>query len=165
MNEDGAIQNIESEVADYNCCMSDEDACRLAKIALELDKEMNSALDIEFALTREGDIKILQARPVTTFFNWTDWELEHEFDTAKPSTKDISTRGNLGEVFPGAATPLTISTVIKTLDLALAQNCVPKSCARSYVSHTTSWLAVISQQPFLNVVDGIHKYPDSFPIQ
>ena len=34
---------------------------------------MHIYLDIEFALTREGDIKILQARPVTTFFNWTDW--------------------------------------------------------------------------------------------
>ena len=67
-------------------------------------------------------MKILQARPVTTFFSWTDWELEHEFDTAMPSYKEINTRGN-----PGAATPLMISSVIKPLDLAIVQACVPKS--------------------------------------
>ena len=72
-------------------------------------------------------MKILQARPVTTFFSWTDWELEHEFDTAMPSNKEINTRGNLGEAFLGAATPLMISSVIKPFDLAIAQACVPKS--------------------------------------
>ena len=91
------------------------------------DWKLNCALVIEFALTGAGDLKILQARPVTTFFSWTDCELEHEFDTAMPSNMEINTRGNLGEVFPGAATPLTISSVIKPLDLAIAQACVPKS--------------------------------------
>ena len=160
MSDDGNMEEIRSVEEDGTCCLTDDQAYRLAKLATGLDQQMNCALDIEFALTDSGDIKILQARPVTTFFSWTDWELEHEFDTAKPSKKDISTRGNLGEVFPGAATPLTTSSVIKTLDLAIAQGSVPKSDERSYVSHTNTWVSVISQQAFLNVLDGIHKYPE-----
>ena len=126
MKDDGDIEEIKTSAKNDKFCLSEAQACRLAKLAAGLDKKLNCALDIEFALTGAGDVKILQARPVTTFFSWTDWELEHEFDTAMPSNKEINTRGNL-RVFPGAATPLMISSVIKPLDLAIAQACVPKS--------------------------------------
>ena len=74
---------------------------------------MNCAVDIEFGVTEEGEVKILQTRAITTCFTWTDWELEHEFDTAVASDMEVHTRGNVGEVFNGALTPLTMSTVVK----------------------------------------------------
>lgn len=40
---------------------------------------------------------------------YTDWEISHEFDSPRPSEKEIWTKANLGEVVPGAMTPLTRS--------------------------------------------------------
>ena len=95
---------------------------------------------------------LLQSRPVTTVFAWSDWELEHELDTAQPSDREVISRGNLGEVFPGAVTPLTQSTVWRALDLGLAQAGAEKAGLGSYVVHTSSWLCNASHQGFLNLV-------------
>ena len=52
----------------------------------------------------------------------------------------------MGEVFNGALTPLTVSTVVKSLDLAIAKQAVPKTSEGSYISHATTWLAVSKHQ-------------------
>ena len=124
-------------------------------------------------------MRILQARPITTLFNWTDWELEHEFDTGCASDHEINTRGNVGEVLPGALTPLTLSTVVKCLDLGLAQQAMDKVGPGSFISHTTSWMAVqhhqarpdlllpttevltiFSLQVFLKFLDSLLRFPE-----
>ena len=134
------------DTKDDNCCVSDELAVKISEIALELDKKMDCALDIEFGVTAEGDVMILQARPITTCFTWTDWELRHEFDTAVPSDTEIYTRGNVGEVFNGALTPLTMSTVVKSLDLAICHLNQRKVSQNCYVTHTSASLAVTQHQ-------------------
>ena len=91
-------------------------------------------------------MRLLQARPITTLFTWTDWELEHEFDTGCSTDHEVNTRGNVGEVLPGALTPLTLSTVVKCLDLGLAQQAGEKTGPGFYISHTTSWVSVINHQ-------------------
>ena len=133
----------------------------MAKIALKLDQEMNCAVDIEFGVTEEGEVKILQTRAITTCFTWTDWELEHEFDTAVASDMEVHTRGNVGEVFNGALTPLTMSSVVKCLDLAIAHQSVAKTSSNSYISHVTSWMSVMNHQVFLRFLDVLLKFPDS----
>ena len=117
-------------------------------------------MDIEFCFTESGELRILQARPVTTFFRWTDWELQHEFDTGCASDYEVNTRGNVGEVLPGALCPLTLSTVVKCLDLGLAQQERAKSGPGSYISHTTSWLSVINHQVFLKFLDALLRHPE-----
>jgi len=159
-NDDNIIEIVESSEKDNSCCVDDNLAFKLTSLALELDKKFDCALDIEFAVTEKGDIKMLQARPITTFFSLTDWELTHEFDTAVPSDKEIYTRGNVGEVFNGALTPLTMSSVVKALDLAIAQMSVPKTTPASYITHTTTWLATTSHQVFLKFLDVFLKYPE-----
>lgn len=50
--------------------LADEDVAEISRIARELDEELNSRLDIEWAVTRDG-VWIVQARPMTalpTFF-------------------------------------------------------------------------------------------------
>ena len=138
---------------------------------------MNLALDIEFCFTELGEVRILQARPVTTAFRWTDWELAHELDTAFASDHEISTRGNVGEVLPGALTPLTLSTVVKCLDLGLAHQDREKSGPGGYISHTNSWISVMnnqvtltafstrsrqqcSLQVFLKFLDALLRHPE-----
>ena len=157
--EDGEV--CEVRVEESECSVSDDLAARLTRVALSLDLKMNCALDIEFAVTRGDEIKILQARPITTCFTWSDWELEHEFDTALASDTEILTRGNVGEVFNGSLSPLTQSTVVKCLDLAICQLSVPKTSDSSYISHTTSWLALSHHQVFLRFLDCLLKFPDS----
>ena len=44
----------------------------------------------------QDTIFLLQSRPITSFAAWTDFELEHEFDTAISSEKDITSKGNVG---------------------------------------------------------------------
>ena len=122
---------------------------------------MNCAVDIEFGVTEEGEVKILQTRAITTCFTWTDWELEHEFDTAVASDMEVHTRGNVGEVFNGALTPLTMSSVVKCLDLAIAHQSVAKTSSDSYISHVTSWMSVMNHQVFLRFLDVLLKFPDS----
>ncbi len=138
----------EQELAspDGECCLSEDTARALTRLATRLDKEMDCALDIEFSISREQEVRVLQARPITTCFTWTDWELEHEFDSAVAADTEIYTRGNVGEVFNGALSPLTMSTVVKSLDLAIAKQAVPKTNEASYISHATTWLAVSKHQ-------------------
>ena len=128
-------------------------------------------------MTEQGEVRLLQARPVTTIFRWTDWELGHEFDTATASDHEVNTRGNVGEVLPGALTPLTLSTVVKCLDLGLAHQDREKSGPGGYISHTTSWISVInnqvgltlnlrssphfSLQVFLKFLDGLLRHPEA----
>ncbi len=90
---------------------------------------------------------------------------------------EIYTRGNVGEVFNGALSPLTMSTVVKSLDLAIAKQAVPKTCEASYISHATTWLAVNKHQVntdlttlnnrkenvcqvFLRFLDVLLKFPE-----
>ena len=159
--EDGEVEEVRSHGDDNMVCsVSDTLAQQLTHLAMRLDREMNCALDIEFAVTEEGEVKILQARPITTIFNWTDWELGHELDTALSSDHEILTRGNVGEVFNGALTPLTMSTVVKCLDLAICQQAVPKTSSSTYISHTMTWLATSQHQVFLRFLDVMLKFPE-----
>ena len=169
----------EQELAspDGECCLTEETARALTRLATRLDKEMDCALDIEFSISREQEVRVLQARPITTCFTWTDWELEHEFDSAVAADTEIFTRGNVGEVFNGALSPLTMSTVVKSLDLAIAKQAVPKTSEASYISHATTWLAVSKHQViadlrtrhnkkrnvcqvFLRFLDVLLKFPE-----
>ena len=68
------------------------------------------------------------------------------FYSNETATTEILTRGNVGEVFNGALTPLTMSTVVKSLDLAIAKQAIPKTSEASYISHATTWLAVNKHQ-------------------
>ena len=145
-SETGEVEERRLASPDDECCVTEDMARALTMLAIRLDKEMDCALDIEFSLTKEQEVKVLQARPITTCFTWTDWELEHELDSALAADTEILTRGNVGEVFNGALSPLTMSTVVKSLDLAIAKQAVPKTSEASYISHSTTWLAVNKHQ-------------------
>lgn len=58
---------------------------------------------------------------MTSLNAYTSWELLHEFDTEIMSDDDLHTFGNVGEVMPQAATPLTIS-ILPAMEKGLLQN-------------------------------------------
>ena len=69
-------------------------------------------VECEWAIDRKGRIAWLQARPITTLP-----ADPRELDT-ELNPDDVYTRCNIGEMFPGVATPLTWSTSIHSLTKA-----------------------------------------------
>ena len=99
-------------------CISDTMALKLAELAVVLESKFGNARDIEFALQNE-QIFLLQSRPVTSFSTWTDYDLQHEFDSPFNSQYEVSSKGNVGEVLPGATCTLSNFIVLNALDAAL----------------------------------------------
>ncbi|XP_050541906.1 prodigiosin synthesizing transferase PigC-like isoform X3 [Daktulosphaira vitifoliae] len=94
----------------------------LCLLCLELEEIFGSSIDIEWAI-KEADIFLLQLRPITSIFAWSDNEILHEFDSPF-SCKDVSVFYNTKDVFPGALHPLSLTLDFFSLlpSLGLAKN-------------------------------------------
>lgn len=110
------LDNEENETI----CLSEEIALRLASIGVNLETLFGSARDIEWTVVNEN-IYLLQARPITTLYTWSDFELTHELDSGVPSDIDMLTFANVGEVFPYPISPLSISVIAETFNKHLAK--------------------------------------------
>ncbi|KAI4454859.1 phosphoenolpyruvate synthase-related [Holotrichia oblita] len=112
-------QGTKEEQVDFNLTqklsISEDQALRLGEVGALLEKRFGNPRDIEWAFC-EDNLYLLQSRPITSLNNWTDWELQHEFDTPIYSQKSMYTRANIGEVVKGAVTPLSQSVVMRILD-------------------------------------------------
>lgn len=87
---------------------------QLVQEALKAEEYFGYPLDMEWAIDRTGQIVWLQARPITTVENI---DL-NELDT--PAFADhFYTRANVGEMLPGAVTPLSISVFAEAIDIGL----------------------------------------------
>ncbi|KAK9746645.1 Pyruvate phosphate dikinase, AMP/ATP-binding domain [Popillia japonica] len=95
--------------------ITEDQALRLGEVGALLEKRFGNPRDVEWAFS-EDTLYLLQSRPITSLNNWSDWELQHEFDTPVYSGRSMYTRANVGEVVKGAVTPLTQSVVMRILD-------------------------------------------------
>ena len=76
---------------------------------------LGKPVDLEWAIDQEGSLHWLQVRPITTL-----GEVHYnEFDAARGESKDIWTLGNIGEMMPGVATPLTYSVSAEAIDYGM----------------------------------------------
>ncbi|KAK8739029.1 hypothetical protein OTU49_003798, partial [Cherax quadricarinatus] len=114
--EGGPVKEEVSEEERRKVCLSETTALRLAGLAVYLHQAFATHRDIEFALVQER-VYLLQARPVTGLQVWTDYEVTHEHDTAIITDHELLTKANTGEVFPGSASPLTLSLIPQCIDL------------------------------------------------
>ncbi|XP_071524081.1 uncharacterized phosphotransferase YvkC-like [Panulirus ornatus] len=122
MQEDGGTVEMQVDVEERSHqCLSDAMALHLAHLAIYLQNAFTSPRDVEFAISQDM-VYLLQARPITSLHAWTDYEIIHEQDSAVLTDHELSTRANTGEVFPGSATPLTMSIVIPALDLSFQRD-------------------------------------------
>lgn len=87
----------------------------LYKSGITVEEALHHPADIEFAIDENDQVVYLQARPITTLDDPTMGEL----NTSYPVDNDIITNHNVGEMLPGAITPLTISTVVFAIDYGL----------------------------------------------
>lgn len=110
VKEDGGLEETESNNGS-SCCLTDSQVLQLSKLALQVETYFGSPRDIEWALSA-GQFFLLQARPITTLDQDTEEELCYEFDDALVTHRECLTTANIGEMMPGAVTPLTQSVFL-----------------------------------------------------
>ncbi|XP_042904014.1 rifampicin phosphotransferase [Parasteatoda tepidariorum] len=93
-------------------CINEEKAIYLGKLAIRVEQFYHSSRDIEWGLLN-NKIYLLQSRPVTSGGSLTEFELKHEFDCILRSERDYFTVANVGEVMPGATSPLGVELLCK----------------------------------------------------
>ena len=85
--------------------------CQIYIQGLEIQSIMGVPQDLEWAVYN-GKLFWLQARPITTL----DSVLETEFNFDKDIIGHATTKFNIGEMLPGAVTPLSLTTTVYAID-------------------------------------------------
>jgi pyruvate,water dikinase len=84
--------------------------------AVDAETRYGTPIDMEWAIDRSGRIRWLQARPITQL----PGDL-NELDTS-PDPSHVYTWCNIGEMMPGAVTPLTFSITGRGIDIGMQQS-------------------------------------------
>ncbi|MFO0695501.1 MAG: PEP/pyruvate-binding domain-containing protein [Polyangiales bacterium] len=102
-------------------------------------------LDLEWAIDRDGGIHWLQARPVTHLLGD-----PRELDTV-PGPGDIWTKCNIGEMMPGAVTPLTLSTTARGIDVGMQRAYAKIGSVKGVRNDEAVYVASFGNHLFLNL--------------
>ena len=112
MDENGSVEDVETSKEHRDkFCLANKTVLKLARLSVIMEKFFGTPRDIEFAVTKDDKIYLLQSRPITALNHFTDFEIIHENDTAVMSSFDMSTKANVGEVFLGAMSTLSQSSM------------------------------------------------------
>ncbi|OWF55492.1 phosphoenolpyruvate synthase [Mizuhopecten yessoensis] len=115
LKEEGGVEETETEMdSAASCCLTDDQILQVSQIALQVETYFGSPRDIEWALSAD-QFYLLQARPITTLDQETEEELWCEFDDALVTHRECLTTANIGEMMPGAVTPLTHSVFLAAI--------------------------------------------------
>jgi len=107
-----------------NSILTREQALALGEAGKRAEKLFGMPMDLEWAIDAKGNIQWLQARPITISESVTMNELDCDLD----ATDFAYTTGNIGEMMPGAVTPLNISTNMYALDWGVRQTYIETGC-------------------------------------
>jgi len=120
-------ENLVEETPEYPY-ISNGEAIKLASDGLVAQKEFGMPLDLEWAIDHDGVVWWLQARPITV----TESVTVNELDCPLDATNFVYTTGNIGEMMPGAVTPLNLSTNMYALDWGVKETYARfGACSRS----------------------------------
>jgi len=108
---DGSL--LESELHSDVPVLSSTELTLLLDGALRAEERYGAPLDMEWAIDQDGELQWLQARPITQLP-----ADPNELDTV-PNPRDVYTWCNIGEMMPGAVTPLTFSVTGRGVDLGM----------------------------------------------
>ncbi|GIY42577.1 probable phosphoenolpyruvate synthase, partial [Caerostris extrusa] len=133
MQESGGTTTEDiDEYSRNESCLSKETAQRLGKLSLKIEKYYKSSRDIEWGILND-EIYILQSRPVTNVAAETDNEIKHEFDAPLRCENEYYSVANVGEVMPGATSPLGIDLVIKCFSNILKRSAKEKGVPDNFL--------------------------------
>ncbi len=93
--------------------LSEDEVKQLYETGKKIRSTFGGEMDIEWAI-KDGKLYLLQMRPITT--EVIDIE---EFDRDEDLSGHLFTKRNVGEMMPGAVTPLTLSTSAKAIDYGM----------------------------------------------
>ncbi|CAL1266370.1 unnamed protein product [Larinioides sclopetarius] len=155
--DEGTMQKTLSQES-LGSCLTDERAVIIGSTGILVEDCFCAPRDIEWAL-HKNKLYLLQARPITTLHNETDFELIHDQDTPQKTDFEYWTRANTGEVFLGATSPLGISLVVGGMDILshrqhLMREKLPNSKFCPYYFHI---LPVTHRQVTLSMLDTFYR--------
>ena len=93
--------------------LSEDEVRLLYDTGLKIRSDFGGEMDVEWAL-KDGVLYLLQMRPITTEII----DIE-EFDRDDDISAHLFTKRNVGEMMPGAVTPLTLTTSAKAIDYGM----------------------------------------------
>ncbi|PRQ05163.1 PEP/pyruvate-binding domain-containing protein [Enhygromyxa salina] len=108
---------VESELSGPTALLDADALTQLLAGARRARARFGHDLDLEWAIDRYGALHWLQARPITSAAA----PAVNELDTPILLPSPGFTRYNVGEILPGAITPLTASTVVAFIDQGFRQ--------------------------------------------
>jgi pyruvate,water dikinase len=108
---DGSV--VRSELHGEAPVLSDAELTLLLDGALRAEARYGAPLDMEWAIDQSRRVRWLQARPITKLPGD-----PNELDTT-PDPRDVFTWSNIGEMMPGAVTPLTYSVTGRGIDIGM----------------------------------------------
>ncbi len=115
----GQVTAHRYEISRKNFVPCDDDmlSAQEVKMLYDTGKQIRSVFggdkDVEWAI-KDGKLLLLQMRPITTEII----DIE-EFDRDEDLSGHLFTKRNVGEMMPGAVTPLTLSTSVKAIDYGM----------------------------------------------
>jgi pyruvate,water dikinase len=111
LSRDGTV--LERELQAETAVLSHAELILLLDGAVRAEERYGAPLDMEWAIDAEGNVWWLQARPITQLPGD-----PNELDTVA-NPRDIYTWCNIGEMMPGAVTPLTYSITGRGIDIGM----------------------------------------------
>lgn len=111
----GNGSNLVAEVKKNGHLLNEDQLREIVSGAKKAERHYGRPLDLEWAIDHEGHLHWLQVRPVTTL----DDVHFNELDSVKIPSTDIWTLGNIGEMMPGVATPLTWTVSAEAIDYGM----------------------------------------------
>lgn len=113
----------------------------------------DSSLDLH-----EFHIHLLQSRPLSNLSRLSVRELDHELDYGYSSPRDVVSRANLGEVMPGALSPLNVTFFLPlTLAARPEKPFEPHHTIAPFASNTFAFHGQLAATN-LSYSDTIHKF-------
>ncbi|XP_013794536.1 uncharacterized protein LOC106478534 [Limulus polyphemus] len=133
---DGEIKDMVSATNSSQSCLSESSAIYLGHVGVLVEKCFASLRDIEWAMVKEN-IYLLQARSITSTETETEFEIIHENDSPLRSEHEFFTKANIGEVIPGAISPLGMFTLMYIFEMSFKRiKMYPPELLYPYLSKT-----------------------------
>lgn len=117
--------------------------------ALRAEHASGQPLDLEWSIDREGLLHWLQARPITTL-----GADPQALDTPLQDPRDVHTRCNVGEMMPGAVSPLTYSTCARGIDVGWQRIKDDVGLSRDRFPEAP-YIAMSHGHLFINMTEGV----------
>lgn len=137
-----------TQLAGAEAVLRPEERAAIAREAREAEQRAGEPLDLEWAIDGEGTLYWLQARPITTLA-----ADPQELDTRDPVPGDVYTRCNVGEMMPGAVSPLTFSTCARGIDVGWQDNMIDLG-VRENRSPENVYIGMSHGHLFINLSEG-----------